>query len=226
MIADRIADHPRYVLGLATGSTPSGVYRELAPVIASEAIPINQIHGFALDEYVGLPGGHPQSYHAVLEREVVRPLGMTEQQLSVPEEGPFDLETAARNYEHLITARGGIDLQILGIGGNGHIGFNEPGSAFDSLTRPVKLDARTRLDNARFFQAPADVPEWCLTQGIGTILRARHLALLAFGAAKAQIVAAALDGPITPDVPASALRLHPSATVILDSDAAALLQAR
>jgi glucosamine-6-phosphate deaminase len=181
------------------------------------------VRGFALDEYVGLPPGHPESYRAVIDREVVEPLGLTPDLVRVPGDDGA-IETAGERYERAIDEAGGVDLQILGLGRTGHIGFNEPGSSFASLTRVKTLTQQTRLDNARFFDSVEDVPLHCITQGLGTILRARHLVLLAFGAAKAAAVAGAVEGPVTASLPASAIQLHPRVTVIVDEAAASRLE--
>lgn len=211
--------NPRAVLGLATGSTPLTTWRALA----ARGLDLSQVRGFALDEYVGLPAGHPESYRSVITREVVEPLGLTPSLVRVPaDDGP--IETAGADYEAAITAAGGVDLQILGIGRTGHIGFNEPGSSFASLTRVKTLTEQTRLDNARFFDSLDDVPKHCITQGLGTIMRARHLVLLAFGSGKASALARAVEGPVTASLPGSAIQLHQRVTVIVDEEAAAELK--
>jgi glucosamine-6-phosphate deaminase len=215
---------PDAVLGLATGSTPLATYRALASRIDEQSVDVRGVRGFALDEYVGLPAGHPESYRAVITREVVEPLGLTPELVRVPNGDPATVEHAGVDYESAIIAAGGVDLQILGIGRTGHIGFNEPGSSLASLTRVKTLTAPTRADNARFFDSPEDVPMHCITQGIGTILRARHLVLLAFGEAKAQAIAAAVEGPVTASQPGSAVQLHPHTTVIVDEAAASKLE--
>ena len=210
---------PDAVLGLATGSTPLTTWRALA----ARGLDLSRVRGFALDEYVGLPAGHPQSYRSVITREVVEPLGLTPSLVRVPaESGP--LEDAGADYEAAIVAAGGVDLQVLGIGSTGHIGFNEPGSSFASLTRVKTLTQQTRRDNARFFGSLDDVPVHCVTQGLGTILRARHLVLLAFGEAKAEALAGAVEGPLTASLPGSAIQLHPRVTVIVDEAAASRLR--
>jgi glucosamine-6-phosphate deaminase len=222
-IVDLIRSKPDAVLGLATGSTPLATYRALARRIGDDRIDVRGVRGFALDEYVGLPAGHPESYRAVITREVVEPLGLTPELVRVPNGDPATIRTAGADYEAAIIAAGGIDLQILGIGRTGHIGFNEPGSSLASLTRVKTLTEPTRADNARFFDSPDDVPMHCITQGIGTILRARHLVLLAFGAAKADAIAAAVEGAVTASQPGSAIQLHPHTTVIVDKAAASKL---
>jgi glucosamine-6-phosphate deaminase len=226
--ADRVAAlvrrRPDAVLGLATGSSPLGAYAELARWVAAGELDLSRVRGFALDEYVGIPADHPQSYAAVLDREVVRPLGLAPGAVRVPDGRAADLTAAADEYERAIAAAGGIDLQLLGIGTNGHIGFNEPTSSFASRTRVKTLAPRTRADNARFFGSPDEVPVHCLTQGLGTILGARELLLVAQGEAKAAAVAAAVEGPLTSMCPGSALQLHPRATVVVDTAAAGRLR--
>lgn len=213
-----IGERPETVLGLATGSTPLPVYEALRPML--EGVDVSQVRGFALDEYVGLDPQHPESYRSVIEREVVQPLGLDPDRIHVPRGAEDGIQFAGAEYEEKIVAAGGIDLQILGIGTDGHIGFNEPGSSFASLTRVKTLTEQTRKDNARFFDTPEDVPTHCITQGLGTIQRARHLVLLAFGAGKARAVAGALEGPVTALLPASAIQLHRHVTVIVDEEAA------
>jgi glucosamine-6-phosphate deaminase len=217
-----ISGRPDAVLGLATGSTPVPVYAALAE--RARGLDLSQVRGFALDEYVGLPAGHPESYRAVITREVVEPLGLVPERIHVPNGATETIQHAGADYEAAIEAAGGVDLQILGIGTDGHIGFNEPGSSFASLTRVKTLTEQTRRDNARFFDSIDDVPMHCITQGLGTILRARHLVLLAFGAGKAAAIAAALEGPLSASLPGSAVQLHPRATVVVDEAAASELQ--
>ncbi|WP_282568702.1 glucosamine-6-phosphate deaminase [Arthrobacter sp. Helios] len=199
------------VLGVATGSSPLSLYRALAQ--RRDELP--PLRAFALDEYLGLPPGHPESYAEVVRREVVEPLGLDAGQVAVPDGSAADPEQAAADYEAAISAAGGVDVQILGIGNNGHLAFNEPGSPLDSRTRVVQLDESTRQANARFFSSLEDVPTQALTQGLGTIRAARSLVLLASGAAKAEALAAALQGPVTEQVPASILQLHPDVTILL-----------
>jgi glucosamine-6-phosphate deaminase len=218
-----IEARPDAVLGLATGSTPLPVYRTLARSFAADPLDVSRVRGFSLDEYVGLPEGHPESYRAVINRDVVIPLGLTPGNIRVPSGDPSTLSTAGAQYEKAIADAGGIDLQILGIGRTGHLGFNEPGSSFASLTRVKTLTPQTRADNARFFDSPDDVPVHCMTQGLGTIQRARHLVLLAFGESKAAAVAAAVEGPVTSSQPGSAIQLHPHVTVVVDTAAASRL---
>jgi glucosamine-6-phosphate deaminase len=215
-INDLVTRRPDAVLGLATGSTPLSTWAALR----ERQLDLSRVRGFALDEYVGLPLGHPESYREVITREVVEQLGMTPSLVSVPGSDGGSISGAGERYERAITDAGGIDLQILGIGSTGHIGFNEPGSSLASLTRVKTLAEQTRIDNARFFPSLEHVPRHCITQGLGTILRAKHLVLLAFGAGKARALAAALEGPVTSSTPGSVVQLHPRVTVIVDEDAA------
>jgi len=218
MIEKLVRRDPDAVLGLATGSTPLTTWRALA----ARKLDLSRVRGFALDEYVGLPSGHPESYRSVIDREVVEPLGLTPELIHVPRgTAPFD--TAGQDFENAIVDAGGVDLQVLGIGRTGHVGFNEPGSSLSSLTRVKTLTEQTRRDNARFFSSPDEVPTHCITQGLGTILRARELVLLAFGEAKAAVVAGAVEGPVTASLPGSVLQLHPEVTVIVDEAAASEL---
>lgn len=221
-IASLITEKPDAVLGLATGSTPLPVYEALAA--RAGGLELSRVRGFALDEYVGLPAGHPESYRSVITREVVEPVGLSPERIQVPNGAAETIQHAGADYEAAIEAAGGVDLQILGIGTDGHIGFNEPGSSFASLTRVKTLTEQTRQDNARFFDSIDDVPMHCITQGLGTILRARHLVLLAFGDGKAAAIAAALEGPLSASLPGSAVQLHPHATIVIDEAAASQLQ--
>jgi glucosamine-6-phosphate deaminase len=225
LVAARVLADPRAVLGVATGSTPALLYRELAARVAAGRIDFSGVSAFALDEYIGIAPGHPESYRAALDREVRVPLGIAS--VHVPDGARADGEQAGRDYDAAIRAAGGIDVQILGIGGNGHIGFNEPGTPHDIGTHVVRLARSTREANARFFGGRLDlVPESAITQGVATILSARSLVLLASGAVKAEAVARALLGPVGVDCPASALQGHPDVAVLLDREAAAVLERR
>ncbi|WP_454811887.1 glucosamine-6-phosphate deaminase [Paenarthrobacter nitroguajacolicus] len=221
IFAQQITTNPGIVLGLATGSTPLTTYAALAAAVAEGPIDVSGVRGFALDEYLGVPPEHPESYRSVITREVVEPLGLNPDYVFTPRGTGPGVTQAGAEYEAMITEAGGIDIQILGIGSNGHVGFNEPGSSLASSTRIKALAEQTRKDNARFFSSPEEVPTHCITQGLGTILRARQLVLLAFGANKAQAVAAALEGPVSSAVPGSVIQQHARATVIIDEAAAA-----
>ncbi|GAA4266500.1 glucosamine-6-phosphate deaminase [Frondihabitans peucedani] len=223
LIASVVRAKPAAVLGLATGSSPLDIYRSLAARVASGDLDVSEASGFALDEYVGIPLEHPESYASVIARDVVGPLGMDPARVRVPDGRAADIEAATADYDRAIAEAGGVDIQILGIGANGHIGFNEPTSSFSSRTRIKTLAPSTREANARFFDDPDDVPTHCLTQGLGTILEARHVVLVAQGAGKADAVAAAVEGPLSAMCPGSALQLHQHATVIVDEAAASRL---
>ncbi|GAA1126669.1 glucosamine-6-phosphate deaminase [Nocardioides aquiterrae] len=218
-----VRGNPGAVLGLATGSSPLPAYRELVRRHDAGTGPsYDGVRCFLLDEYVGLPPGHPQTYRETIFRELTDALGIARDRVASPD--PADPEHAGPRYEETLRAAGGVDLQVLGIGGDGHLGFNEPGSSLASATRIKTLTERTRRDNARFFGSVDEVPRHVLTQGLGTILRARHLLLIASGAAKAEAVAAAVEGPVSASCPASVLQLHPHATVLLDDPAASRLE--
>lgn len=223
-IASVVQRDPEAVLGLATGSSPTGIYASLAARVARGELDLGRASGFALDEYVGIPLEHPESYASVVHRDVVVPLGMDPSKVRVPDGRASDLEAAVVEYEQAIAEAGGIDVQILGIGANGHIGFNEPTSSFASRTRIKTLAPQTRADNARFFDDPSQVPTHCLTQGLGTILDAHEVVLVAQGSAKAPAVAGMVEGPLSAMCPGSALQLHRHATIVVDEAAAALLQ--
>ncbi len=217
VIESLVARKPGAALGVATGGTPRATYDELARRHAAGGVSFTDVRLFLLDEYVGLPPGHDSSYLSTVLREVAEPWSVPLLQVHAPD--PSRLPASADDYERLIADVGGIDVQLLGIGTDGHLGFNEPGSSLASRTRIKTLTARTRADNAPYF-VEEDVPRHVITQGIGTILEARHLLLIATGPAKAEAVAAAVEGPLTASCPASALQLHPHVTVLLDPEAA------
>lgn len=212
------------VLGVATGSSPLGVYRALAELVAAGRLQLGEAHVFALDEYVGLPPGHPESYAEVIRRTVTEPLGLNPARVHVPNGFADDLSTAGAAYEDAISAAGGVDVQLLGVGANGHVGFNEPTSSLGSRTRVKTLARKTREDNARFFDSLDQVPMHCVTQGLGTIMDARHVVLVAQGAGKAEAIAAIVEGPVTALWPGSVLQFHPRATIVIDEPAASRLK--
>ncbi len=226
-IAAVVRAKPQAVLGLSTGSSPLGAYAALADLVRRGELDLSRTSAFALDEYVGLPLGSSQSYAATIAAEATGPLGLDPERVHVPDGAAADLEAACEDYERRIREAGGVDVQLLGIGTNGHIGFNEPTSSLASRTRIKTLAPRTRQDNARFFGGDLDaVPLHCITQGLGTILDARRLLLVAQGEAKAAAVAAAVEGPLSAMVPGSAMQLHRHATVLLDEAAASALTLR
>jgi glucosamine-6-phosphate deaminase len=223
VVASAVAAKPSLVLGLATGGSPLPLYAALRRRV-DDGLDLSGVRAFALDEYVALPPDHPASYHAVILREVVEPLRLNPAFVRIPDGLAADVPAACAAYEAAIRAAGGVDVQILGIGTDGHIGFNEPSSSLASRTRIKTLTRQTRLDNARFFGSVDEVPRHCITQGLGTIMDSRRLVLLATGEGKAAAVAAAVEGPLSANCPASVLQLHEHATVIVDEAAAASLQ--
>ncbi|MCK0110926.1 glucosamine-6-phosphate deaminase [Ornithinimicrobium sp. F0845] len=226
-VAEHVARDPRAVLGLATGSSPLRVYRELAARVGRGELSLAGCRAFLLDEYVGLPVEHPESYRSVIRRDLIDHVDLDPARVLGPDGGADDLAAAGADFERTIAAAGGVDVQLLGVGSDGHIAFNEPGSSLASRTRIKTLTTQTRRDNARFFGGDVDaVPRHCLTQGIGTILQAGHLVLVALGTGKAEAVHQLVEGPVTALWPASALQLHPHATVLVDEAAATRLLLR
>ncbi len=217
---------PQAVLGVATGSSPLALYASLAERVAEGEIDLSQASAFALDEYVGLPASDPQSYASIINETVTVPLHMDPAKVHVPDGNAENLKQACEDYEAAIKAAGGVDVQILGIGSNGHIGFNEPSSSLASRTRIKTLNERTRQDNARFFPSIDDVPRHCLTQGLGTIMDARAVVLVAQGEGKADAVAALAEGPVSTMCPGSILQMHRTVTVVVDEAAASKLKLR
>ncbi|MDR6182777.1 glucosamine-6-phosphate deaminase [Asaia bogorensis] len=212
------------VLGLATGRTMEGVYGDLVRLHQKQGLDFSSTTSFNLDEYVGLSADDRRSYHYYMNDLLFRHVNISQTNVHLPNGVAADLAQECADYEQSIRNAGGIDLQLLGIGDTGHIGFNEPPSPFDTRTRCVTLNERTREQNAAMFGGdPQKVPDRALTMGVGTILEAKHLLLLALGSAKADIVARALEGDVTPQVSASAIRLHDRCTVILDEASASAL---
>ena len=211
---------PDTVLGFATGSTPLGLYAELARLCAEKKLSFKDVTTFNLDEYAGLDGSHDQSYRYFMNHNLFEKVDIDIQKTHVP--SGLDIAAAA-SYDKAIEAAGGIELQLLGIGNNGHIGFNEPGTPIDSITHLVDLTERTRQANARFFASIDEVPTQAVTMGIKTVMNARGIMLMALGKGKADIVRDFIKGPVTPEVPASILQLHPNVEIYLDYDAASLL---
>jgi glucosamine-6-phosphate deaminase len=216
---------PAAVLGLATGSSPLAIYDELAARCEAGQISFRQAHGFVLDEYVGLPAEHPQRYRNVIDTEFVSRVDFAPGAVQGPDGLSADIPAACAAYEDAIREAGGVDLQLLGIGTDGHIAFNEPGSSLGSRTRIKTLTRQTRIDNARFFDDDVEsVPKHCLTQGLATIMEARHLILVATGRRKAEAVHHLVEGAVSALWPASILQLHPHVTALLDDAAAHRLQ--
>lgn len=220
-----LADKPEAVLGLATGSSPLPIYDELIARCDSGLISFSAARGFTLDEYVGLPPDHPECYRNVIDTVFVSRVDFAPDAVQGPNGLASDIPAACAAYDQAIRDAGGVDIQILGIGTDGHIGFNEPGSSLASRTRIKTLTRQTRLDNARFFDGDIDqVPTHCLTQGLGTIMDARHILLVATGRSKAEAVHHVIEGAVTAMWPGSILQHHPHVTVLLDDAAARRLQ--
>ncbi len=220
-----VRSEPGAVLGLATGSSPLKVYDELARRHSEDGLSFARARAFMLDEYVGLPADHPERYRNVIEKEIASRVDFAPGAVQGPDGLADDLPAACAAYEQAIVDAGGVDLQILGIGTDGHIAFNEPGSSLASRTRIKTLTQQTRDDNARFFEDDIDqVPHHCLTQGLATIMSARHLVLLATGKGKAEAVHQLTEGAVSALWPATIMQMHPHATVLVDDAAASRLQ--
>lgn len=227
LVARALERKPGLVLGLATGATPLGLYRELVRRHAEDGLDLSKAVTFNLDEYLGLAADHPATCRRYMIDHLFSKVNIPPQQVFMPDSRPTDdLEQYCAAFEEAIREAGGIDLQILGIGLNGHLGFNEPGSSLASRSRIVSLSRVTREANRQNFGNDEAVPEAAFTMGLGTIAEARRLLLLATGQSKAGVVAAALEGPLTASLPASLLQMHPDSVVLLDEAAAARLTRR
>jgi len=220
-----VREKPNAVIGLATGSTPLKLYKELIRLHKEEGLDFSEVTTFNLDEYIGLPADHEQSYRRFMNENLFAHINIKMENTYVPDGMAEDVPAACAAYEQAIVDAGGIDLQVLGIGSDGHVGFNEPTSSFTSRTRIKTLTQQTVADNARFFDGDeSKVPHHCITMGIGTIMDARMNIMLAFGESKAEAVTATVEGPVASIMPASILQHHPSAKVFIDEAAASKLQ--
>jgi glucosamine-6-phosphate deaminase len=224
VFVDHVVVRPEAVLGLATGGTMVPLYERLVTLYREGRVSFAGVTTFNLDEYVGIAPEHPCSYHSYMREALFRHVDIDETRTHLPYGKPSCLQTEAEGYEARIASAGGISLQLLGIGKNGHIGFNEPTSSLGSRTRVKTLTETTRNSNKQYFSSDEDTPRYAITMGIGTILAAHECLLLAIGSDKAQSVADMIEGPVSAICPASALQLHPRATVILDCEAAAKLR--
>ncbi|MGH3350980.1 MAG: glucosamine-6-phosphate deaminase [Nocardioides sp.] len=225
LVEDLLRDRPDAVLGLATGSSPLPTYDELAGRCAHGRVSFARARAFTLDEYVGLPPEHPAAYARVIRDELADRVDFGAEAVVGPRGDADDVVTECARYDAAIREAGGIDLQILGIGTDGHVAFNEPGSSLASRTRVKTLTEQTRADNARFFGGDRSaVPRHCITQGLGTIMEARHLLLVATGAGKAEAVHQMVEGAVSARWPASILQLHPTVTAFIDEEAASRLE--
>ena len=223
IVVDRLRTKPNLVLGLATGSSPLGLYAELVRLHREEGLDFSKVTTFNLDEYVGLPPEHDQSYHYFMRQHLLSHINVDPRHVHIPLGIVRDINAFCVWYEQRIAEYGGIDLQVLGIGANGHIAFNEPGSSLGSRTRVKTLAGTTRLDNGRFFKDAAEVPKYAITMGVGTIMEAKEIVLLAAGSCKADAIKAAVEGPITATCPASMIQMHRKVFVVVDKAAAAKL---
>lgn len=224
LVYRQVAQQPRSVLGWATGGTMEAFYAELVQLQQQRPLSWRDVTSFNLDEYVGLAADHPQSYRFYMRHRLFMPLGMDEERTHLLHGDAPNWAAVCTAYEQAIAAAGGIDLQMLGIGENGHVGFNEPGSSLDSRTRFTRLSAQTIAANRRFFSSGEWQPDAALTMGIQTILEAKQVVMLALGAKKSAAVAAMVRGPVSEHCPASALQRHPATTLVLDPEAAQLLK--
>jgi len=222
-LAALIRRKPAAVLGLATGNTPIPLYRELIRLHLEEGLNFSGCTSFNLDEYVGLGADHPASYRRFMQENLFSSINLPSNRIHIPDGMTLDIPAHCAAYEKSIAEAGGIDAQVLGIGSDGHVGFNEPTSSLASRTRIKTLTQRTRSDNAHFFGSENDVPHHVITMGIGTIMDARAVLLLAFGKTKADAVAGAVEGPISASNPASILQMHPTAKLYLDEQSASKL---
>jgi glucosamine-6-phosphate deaminase len=227
IVAGAVRSKPDIVLGLATGSTPLGLYKELIALYRSGDLDFSRATSFNLDEYLGLAPSHPQSYHYFMQQNLFSQVNLPRERAHVPD-GTIaaNYDSYCSSYEQAIKSAGGIDLQVLGIGRNGHIGFNEPTSSLASRTRVKALSRETVEDNRHVFPIESEMPKCAITMGIGTILDSRRVLLLACGRSKAAAIAKAIEGPITSSVSASALQMHPDVTFIIDEEAAYSLTQR
>ncbi len=223
LIAKEMRKSPHFVLGLATGTTPIPLYQELIRLHKEEGLDFSTTTTFNLDEYVGLPGDHEQSYRYFMNIHLFDHININKENTFVPDGMAEDIDAFCEEYEAMIKDAGGVEYQVLGIGSNGHIGFSEPGTSLSSRTHKTRLTENTIEDNSRMFDKKEDVPTEAITMGIGTILDAKRILLVANGANKADAMAQAIEGPITAMCPASALQLHPKVTFVVTEDAAAKL---
>jgi glucosamine-6-phosphate deaminase len=219
ILAAQVVLKPRCVLGLATGSTPLGVYRQLIEWYKEGILDFSEIKTVNLDEYCGLAPENDQSYHYYMHHNFFDSVNIRPENIHLPDGRAEDADAACKAYDRMIDSLGGIDLQLLGLGGTGHIGFNEPSQSFDRGTHRVALKEKTIRDNSRFFESINDVPKYAITMGIGTIMKAKEIVLVVNGPKKADILEKVLFGPITPEVPASVLQLHRNVTVLADREA-------
>ncbi len=224
LVIRQVRDKPNSVLGLATGRTPLPLYRLLVKAHRADGLDFSKVTTFNLDEYAGLAPDHPASYHHFMRENLFAHLNMVPTRCHIPDGLSQDIPAHCQAYEEAIRAAGGIDLQVLGLGSDGHLGFNEPGSSLASRTRIKTLTEQTRQNNREFFSGADEIPHHVITMGLGTIMDSRVCLLLAFGPGKAEAVQRTVEGPVTASVPGSVLQFHPCAKVFLDEEAATRLE--
>lgn len=223
IVAEEIKSNSKAVLGLATGSTPEGMYAELVSKYKNGEIDFSEVVSFNLDEYINLPEEDVNSYHYFMNQHLFNHVNIKKENTNVPDGNAKDIDEYSRRYDEMISDAGGIDIQVLGIGPNAHIGFNEPSSAFKVGTSKVKLKKSTIEANSRFFESADEVPKYAISMGIGSIFRSKKILLLASGKEKAKAVYDMLNSEIDPKIPASILRIHPNVVVVVDEKAASLI---
>jgi glucosamine-6-phosphate deaminase len=223
IVAKTVREKPHAVLGFATGNTPLQLYRSLVHMHREEGLDFSGLTSFNLDEYVGIPPAHPSSFHSYMWAHIFSSINLPKERINIPDGLAADIPASCRKYEQAIRSAGGIDIQVLGIGTNGHIGFNEPSSSLSSRTRIKTLTEETRREAASAFGGEDAVPTHVITMGLGTLRESRMCLLLAFGRRKARAVAQVVEGPVTAMVPGSVLQMHPRTVLVLDREAAAEL---
>jgi glucosamine-6-phosphate deaminase len=224
IVSDYVGKKPECVLGLATGSTPEGMYRHLVKLNRDGKVDFSGIKTFNLDEYVGLCGNHQQSYRYYMDNKFFNHINIKRDNINIPDGMADDLNQECRNYDEKIANAGGIDLQILGLGKNGHIGFNEPSKILQIGTHITELTASTIEANARFFNSDSEVPRNAITVGLGSIIKSRKILLIACGKEKSEIVTKLIDSDLSTEVPATILKLHNDTTILLDEEAASQIK--
>jgi len=224
MVASQITLKPDSNLGLATGGTPLAMYYKLIEMFREDEIDFNEVQSFNLDEYCGLKADHPNSYHYYMNDNFFKEINIKNENIHIPDGSAEDFKQECRNYEELIKKARGIDLQILGIGSNGHIGFNEPAESLNAATEVVDLTEETIEANSRYFESKDEVPKKAISMGMATILKADRIVLLASGKSKAKAIKRAVSSKISTQNPASLLQTHPQITILLDKEAASLIK--
>lgn len=222
IIINLVRDNPKAILGLATGSSPIGLYKNLIKAYQAGEVSFKDVKTFNLDEYCNIPRDHEQSYYTFMNQNLFKHIDIPEANVHIPSTEGDDLQALCKQYNDLLNKHE-IDLQLLGIGGNGHIGFNEPGTSFASETSVIELAEKTRQDNKRFFSSIDEVPRYAITMGIKNIMNAKEILLIASGKNKANAINMLVNGEVTEAFPASVLQRHPNVTVVVDEEAASLL---